>query len=35
MAVFSIWESRFPPERTDQGRRVTEGIWRDMPAFSG
>ena len=31
MAVFSIWESRFPPEHAGRGREVTEAIWLDMP----
>lgn len=35
MAVFSIWESRFPPERRMEGREVTETIWRDMQACTG
>ncbi len=28
MAVYSIWESRFPPEASAAGRAVTERIWR-------
>lgn len=35
MAVFSIWESRFPPERAERGRAVTEAIWQDMLAYPG
>jgi len=35
MTVFSIWESRFPPERRTAGREVTEAIWRDMQAYGG
>jgi quinol monooxygenase YgiN len=35
MAVYSIWESRFPADAADQGRAVTEAIWRDMPHFDG
>ena len=35
MAVFSIWESRFPPEHAGRGREVTEAIWLDMPDFPG
>lgn len=35
MAVYSIWESRFPVDAADEGRAVTEAIWRDMPAFDG
>jgi quinol monooxygenase YgiN len=35
MPVFSIWESRFPPEHVRRGREVTDAIWRDMPRHSG
>jgi quinol monooxygenase YgiN len=35
MAVFSIWESWFPPEHHTAGREVTEAIWRDMQAYGG
>jgi heme-degrading monooxygenase HmoA len=35
MAVYSIWESRFPPQAVAEGRAVTEAIWRDMPGFDG
>jgi quinol monooxygenase YgiN len=35
MAVFSIWESRFPPEVADEGRTVTDAIWRDMMGHEG
>jgi len=35
MTVFSIWESRFPPESRTAGREVTEAIWRDMQAYAG
>jgi quinol monooxygenase YgiN len=35
MPVYSIWESRFPPHAAEEGREVTEAIWRDMPAFDG
>jgi len=35
MNVFSIWESRFPPESREAGREVTEAIWRDMQGYSG
>jgi hypothetical protein len=35
MTVFSIWESRFPPEHRTAGREVTEAIWRDMQAYTG
>lgn len=33
--VFSVWESQFPPEAAQEGRAVTEAIWRDMTAFEG
>jgi len=32
MTVYSIWESRFPPEASAEGRAVTERIWQDMQA---
>jgi quinol monooxygenase YgiN len=35
MPVYSIWESRFPADAADEGRAVTEAIWRDMPSFDG
>jgi quinol monooxygenase YgiN len=35
MAVFSIWESRFPPEHVERGREVTEEIWQEMRSFPG
>src|SRR5262245_48021469 len=35
MIVFSIWESRFPPEGQTAGREVTEAIWRDMQDCEG
>jgi quinol monooxygenase YgiN len=35
MAVFSIWESHFPPEHVRQGREATNAIWQDMPGYSG
>ena len=35
MPVFSIWESRFPAANAEQGREVTEAIWREMPGFAG
>jgi quinol monooxygenase YgiN len=33
--VFSIWESRFPAVHAEQGREVTEAIWREMPGYAG
>ena len=35
MSVYSIWESRFPPETAEEGVKVTKGIWRDMLSFDG
>jgi quinol monooxygenase YgiN len=35
MPVYSIWESRFAAERAEEGRAVTEAIWRDMLSFEG
>jgi quinol monooxygenase YgiN len=35
MSIYSIWESRFPADAADEGRAVTEAIWRDMPCFDG
>ena len=35
MPVFSIWESRFPPEHVERGRAVTDAIWQEMPNFPG
>ena len=35
MSVYSIWESHFPPPDADQGRAITEAIWRDMTHFDG
>lgn len=35
MSVFSIWESRFPAERADEGLEVTRSIWADMLQFDG
>jgi quinol monooxygenase YgiN len=35
VSVFSIWESRFPADAADEGRRVTEAIWSDMTGFDG
>lgn len=35
MPVYSVWESYFPPEATQQGREVTETIWRDMQQLDG
>jgi heme-degrading monooxygenase HmoA len=35
MAVYSIWESHFPPATTGEGLKVTERIWEDMTGFEG
>jgi quinol monooxygenase YgiN len=35
MAVYSIWESQFPPEASAAGRAVTERIWQDMQDYEG
>lgn len=35
MSVYSIWESRYPPQRRDEGLEVTQAIWADMPQFAG
>jgi hypothetical protein len=35
MAVFSIWESRFPSDLAAEGRRATAAIWKDMLVFDG
>ena len=35
MSVYSVWDSHFPPEETQEGRAITEAIWRDMIHFDG
>jgi hypothetical protein len=35
MPVYSVWQSHFPPEAAQEGRVVTEAIWRDMVHFAG
>lgn len=35
MAIYSIWESKFPPQAAVEGRAITEAIWRDMLGFDG
>ena len=35
MPVYAVWESHFPPQEVQEGRAVTEAIWRDMPQFAG
>jgi quinol monooxygenase YgiN len=33
--VYAVWESHFPPDEMQEGRAITEAIWRDMPQFDG
>lgn len=33
--VYSVWESRFPTGAIEEGRALTEAIWRDMTEFGG
>ena len=35
MPVFSVWESHYPAEAVEEGRRITEAIWRDMVGYDG
>lgn len=35
MPIYSVWESRFGPEKAAEGLRITEAIWRDMTGFDG
>ncbi|HEY7042616.1 MAG TPA: antibiotic biosynthesis monooxygenase [Nocardioidaceae bacterium] len=35
MAIYSIWESTFPPAHAQDGRRLTEAIWEDMIQYNG
>jgi heme-degrading monooxygenase HmoA len=35
MPVFSVWESYFPSQAANEGRQITEAIWRDMRDFDG
>jgi quinol monooxygenase YgiN len=35
MSVYSIWESRFPPESVQEGIDVTKAIWQDMLSCEG
>jgi len=35
VAIYAIWESRFPGPKATEGRAVTEAIWRDMTSFEG
>jgi quinol monooxygenase YgiN len=35
MSVYSIWESRFPAEKVEEGISVTKAIWHEMLCFDG
>jgi quinol monooxygenase YgiN len=35
MPVYAVWESHFPPEAAEEGRAITEAIWRDMTQCDG
>jgi quinol monooxygenase YgiN len=35
MPVYAVWESHFPPEEAQEGRAITEAIWREMTKFEG
>ena len=35
MPVYSVWDSHFPPDAAEEGRAITEAIWRDMTPFDG
>jgi quinol monooxygenase YgiN len=35
MPVYSVWESHFSSGDADEGRAITEAIWRDMRHFDG
>jgi hypothetical protein len=35
MPVYSVWESHFPVEEIQDGRAITEAIWRDMTQLDG
>ena len=35
MAVYSIWESRFPSGSAADGLQITTAIWDDMPGYDG
>jgi quinol monooxygenase YgiN len=35
MPVYAVWESHFPPDASEEGRLMTEAIWRDMLAVDG
>ena len=35
MPVYSVWESHFPVAAAQEGKSITEAIWRDMVGFDG
>lgn len=35
MTVYTIWESVFRADRSEEGAEVTRAIWRDMRSFDG
>jgi quinol monooxygenase YgiN len=35
MAVYSIWDARFPTEHVEEGLEVVRSIWEDMLSFDG
>jgi quinol monooxygenase YgiN len=35
MRFYSVWESHFAPQKKNEGREITEAIWRDMTHFDG
>jgi heme-degrading monooxygenase HmoA len=35
MPVYSVWESHFPVAAAQEGKAITEAIWRDMVGFDG
>jgi heme-degrading monooxygenase HmoA len=35
MSVYSVWESHFPGPAAQEGKAITEAIWRDMVGFDG
>lgn len=35
MPVYSVWESHFSAPAAQEGKAITEAIWRDMVGFDG
>ncbi len=35
MSVYSIWESRYPPNVSEEGLETTRAIWADIRSFDG